>query len=249
MKISELEAKADKARTKVKGREYLKVGGDVFDRATLLTLYYLANKGVIDILRGTIKTGKESNVFLAECMGKQLAVKIHRITTSDYRGMLQYIDGDYRFEGIRRNKRNVVYTWVKKEYKNLGSALKAGVTVPKPLAYKNNVLVMEFVGTHGVAAHMLKHVWLENPKKVFDEVVEGMHRLYCGAKLVHSDLSEYNILMRDERPVLIDLSHAVVKAHPLAEQYLERDVGNIARFFQGYLKVNAQDIMERVRGC
>lgn len=249
MKLRDLEAKADKARRKVKGLEYLKVGEAVFDKSTLLTLYYLVNKGVIDSLGGIIKTGKESHVFLSEGGGKTLAVKIHRITTSDYKGMLKYLEGDPRFRGIRKSKRSMIHTWVKKEFRNLGRAREAGVAVPKPVAYRDNVLVMGFIGRGKLASPMLKNVGLSDPEAVLKEVTDAMQKLYCSAGLVHSDLSEYNILMKGEKPVVIDFSHAVVREHPLAEEFLVRDVGNIARFFQDYLSVEPSDIMDHVKDC
>jgi RIO kinase 1 len=249
MKLEEIEAKADKARKKIKGLEDLKVASEVFDKSTLLTLYYLANKGIIEVLRGTIKTGKESNVFLAETKGRSLAVKIHRVTTSNYKKMLEYLDGDPRFRGIKRSKRSVVYIWVRKEFKNLVRASKAGVSVPKPIGYRNNVLVMSFIGKQKLPYPMLKDAVLRDPVAVFNEILEFMNRLYCHAHLVHSDLSEYNILMRGDKPVLIDLSHAVVRDHPLAEEYLKRDIENIVRFFGRYFDLEFSEIHDRVTRC
>ncbi|MFQ5815664.1 MAG: serine protein kinase RIO [Candidatus Hydrothermarchaeaceae archaeon] len=249
MKLEELEARADEARRKIKGLEDLKVASEVFDTSTLLTLYYLANKGTIEVLRGVIKTGKESNVFLAEVKGRSVAVKIHRITTSNYRNMLRYLDGDPRFRGIKRSKRSVVYTWVQKEFKNLERALRAGVAVPRPMVYKNNVLVMEFLGKRKRPYPMLKEAAIEDPEVVFEEILKSMNLLYCRANLVHSDLSEYNILMKESEPVLIDMSHAVVREHPLAGDYLKRDVGNVVRFFGRYLDLDFPQVFDRVTRC
>ncbi len=249
MKLEELDAKIDEARKKIKGVEDKKVLEEVFDKSTLLTLWELANKGTIDLLWGVIKTGKEANVFLGEAKNRYIAVKIHRITTSNYKNMLRYLDGDPRFRGIRRSKRSAVYTWVKKEFKNLEEAYKAGVTVPKPLGFKNNVLVMEFIGKERRPYIMLKDAFLENPGEVFEEIVKYMKLLYCDAHLVHSDLSEYNVMMEEGRPVLIDLSHAVTRSHPMAEEYLRRDVGNIVRFFSGYLDLDFSQVFDKVTRC
>ncbi len=244
-----LEAKADEARRKIRGLEELKVASEVFDRSTLLSLYELVNKGVFEVLMGPIKTGKESHVLLAQKGRRYMAVKIHRIATSNYRNMLSYIEGDPRFRDIRKSRRGVIYTWVTKEYKNLGSAYEAGIAVPKPLAYKNNVLAMEFIGKGRRPYPMLKDAELDHPEGVFQAIVEATHGLYCRANLVHSDLSEYNVLMRGEEPVLIDLSHAVVREHPLAEEYLVRDVEHICKFFGKYFPTDANRILERVRSC
>ncbi|MBI5253984.1 MAG: serine protein kinase RIO [Euryarchaeota archaeon] len=231
--IERLDARVDEIRKKIKGVEDKKVASEVFDKSTLLTLWELANKGAIDLLYGVIKTGKESNVFLGKGKkGEPLAVKIHRITTSDYKSMIRYMDGDYRFRGIRKSKRSIVYTWVKKEFKNLKVAGECGIAAPKPIAYKNNVLIMEFVGEDEVSSPMLRSCWLRNPEEVLNKIVEYVKKLYCEGNLVHSDLSEYNILIKDEQPVFIDFSQAVIKEHPTAQEFLKRDVANIAKFFR-----------------
>jgi len=248
--IERLDAEIDEIRKKIKGVEDFKVASEVFDKSTLLTLYELANKGAIDLLYGVIKTGKESNVFLGKGKkGESLAVKIHRITTSDYKSMIRYIDGDYRFRGIKKSKRSIVYTWVKKEFKNLKVAGECGVAVPKPIAYKNNVLIMEFIGEDEISSPMMRSYWLKNPNKMLKKVVEYMKKLYCEGSLVHSDLSEYNILIKDEQPVFIDLSQAVVKEHPMAQEFLKRDVANIARFFRKYMPVDESGILSYITTC
>jgi RIO kinase 1 len=60
--------------------------------------------------------------------------------------------------------------------------------------------------------------------------VEGIKKLYR-ANLVHGDLSEYNILIKNREPYIIDISQGVPLDHPLAEELLQRDVKNISRFF------------------
>ena len=71
-----------------------RVGSEVFDSMTLKTLYKLANKGYIHLLNGAISTGKEANVFKGvDEDGKIVAVKIYRVTTSDFKKMQYYIQG------------------------------------------------------------------------------------------------------------------------------------------------------------
>jgi RIO kinase 1 len=92
---------------------------------------------------------------------------------------------------------------------------------------------------------MLKEIDPPNPKEVYREILENVKKLYCIGKLVHSDLSEYNILMKGNYPVIIDLSAAVLRGHPLAEEFLRRDIANIARFFDE----DADEAMRFVREC
>lgn len=244
-----LDRELEKLRKKIKGLDDYKVSSEVFDKSTLLTLYYLANKGYIDILNGVIKTGKEANVFFGEGRkGEALAVKIHRITTGDYRAFLKYIEGDPRFRDIKKSRRRVIYTWVRKEYVNLRRAKEVRVRVPEAVAYRNNVLIMGFVGKDGVPAPMLKEYDMKDPEAMLEEVLRQVERLYRKAHLVHADLSEYNILVHRRRPVLIDLSQAVVREHPAADAFLRRDVSNLVRFFKDFLEVNEEDVYGRVTG-
>lgn len=244
-----LDRELEKLSKKIKGLEDYKVASEVFDKSTLLTLYYLANKGYIDILDGVIKTGKEANVFFGEGRkGEELAVKIHRITTGDYRSFLKYIEGDPRFRDVKKSRRRVIYTWVRKEYVNLRRAHEAGVRVPEAVAYRNNVLIMRFIGRRGAPAPMLKDYEMKNPKAMLEEVLKQAERLYRRAHLVHADLSEYNILVHRGRPVIIDLSQAVVREHPYAEKFLRRDVTNLVRFFEDFTEVTEEEVYGRITG-
>jgi RIO kinase 1 len=225
-----------------------KITDTVFDKSTLMTLYALIRKGAIDLLYGVIKTGKESNVYLGKDKnGDNVAVKIHRIGTGDYRSMLDYIEGDLRFKGIKKSKRSIVYIWVKKEFKNLKRAKDCGVRVPDPIAFKNNVLVMEFIGEYDIASPMLKDVRLNDPRKVFETIQSYMKKLYNDGNLVHGDLSEYNILMRNDVPVIIDISQGVIREHPRAEEFLKRDVSNVCRFFSKFFEVDEKEVFEFIR--
>lgn len=228
--LFKLDQEIDHLKKRIKGLEDLKVSEDVFDKFTLLTLYDLANKGYIDVLYGAVKTGKESNVFLAKDEAKEsYAVKIHRILTSDFNTMMKYIEGDYRFRKVKKTRRSIILTWVEKEFKNLKTAFDAGVSVPRPVVSKNNVVIMEFVGEDTTPAPTLKEARVST-REVYDKVIEDVKRLYA-AELVHGDLSEYNILIHNNRPVMIDFSQAVPRTHPLAEELLQRDAKNLSRFF------------------
>jgi RIO kinase 1 len=73
---------------------------------------------------------------------------------------------------------------------------------------------------------------LGNVKEVYDATVEFMKRLYQDAHLVHADLSEYNILVDDQGdPVFIDMGQSVLVEHPRAQEFLQRDVSNVVKFF------------------
>ena len=154
---------------KVKRSEEYEALEEVFDKPTLMTLYGMLRRDVISEIYGAIKAGKESKLFWAKGpKGEDIAVKIYLTITAEFRtGMLMYIEGDPRFSRVRRDRRGLVYQWASKEFRNLKEAYGAGVRVPKPVAVRNNVLVMEFIGRDGVPAPLLREVELRNPARVY----------------------------------------------------------------------------------
>jgi RIO kinase 1 len=207
---------------------------EVFDNATFMVIYSLLKKGILDELNGVVNAGKESRVYWGkDPKGNNLAVKIYLTSSAEFKkGMLKYIQGDYRFSRIKRDTKSLVFTWAQKEFRNLEQAQRAKVRVPKPIAIKNNVLVMEFIGKEGVHAPSLKNYQLEDPDKSYNTILLYIRRLYQVADLIHGDLSEYNIMIWKNSPILFDVSQSVPSTHPLAETLLKRDLENINRFFK-----------------
>src|SRR3972149_1172169 len=206
---------------------------EVFDQSTRMVIYHFLNSGVLDELHGVVNAGKESRVYSGKTKdGKDLAVKIYLTSSAEFKkGMLKYIEGDYRFKGVKRDTRSLIFTWAQKEFRNLEQAFRAKVRVPKPIAVKNNVLVMEFIGENGVNAPSLKDQPPKYPDRVYSTLLTFLTRLYRKAELVHGDLSEYNIMIWKGKPVIFDVSQAVPTSHPMAEFFLRRDLANVNRFF------------------
>ncbi len=219
---------------KVKRSEEYEALEEVFDKPTLLTLYNMIRQGTISEMYGAIKAGKESKIFWARGPGNEdLAVKIYLTVTSEFRtGMIMYIEGDPRFKNVKRDRRELIYQWALKEFKNLKEAYICNVRVPRPIAVENNVLVMDFIGREGIPAPLIREVEVKNPARIYKMILNDMRKLYKEAKLVHGDLSEYNIMYWKGLPYLIDLSQAVSIDHPLSHEFLKRDIRNINRFFR-----------------
>jgi len=226
---------------------------EVFDKPTLMTIYDLMNDGWIGEIYGAIKAGKESKLYWGKHPdGTELAIKIYLTVTAEFKkGMLTYISGDPRFERVRRNPRSLIYLWARKEYRNLMEAYQAKVNVPKPYTVKNNVLLMEFIGKNGVSAPLLRETEPSNPEKIYKQLLLYMKRLYVKAKLVHSDLSEYNVMIWRGKPVIFDMSQAVPLEHPNATQFLWRDIENINRYFKrfGVEVYTAEEAFRRITGA
>ncbi len=206
---------------------------EVFDKPTLMLIYRLLNQGRLSHIHGCIEAGKESRVYLGEDpKGKQVAVKIFLKSTAEFRkGRMTYLEGDPRFQRIRRDTRSLIYLWAQKEYKNLQTASSAGVSVPRPILVRGNVLVMQFIGDKGVPAPLLKDRESDVTAKLYERLLKEVKLLYDKAGLVHADLSEYNVMMWRSRPVMIDMSQAVSLNHPLADTFLRRDLSNLNSFF------------------
>lgn len=202
----------------------------VFDNFTEKTLFSLAKQGYYDHLEGPISTGKEAMVFTAKKGRKLVAIKIYRMSNCDFNLMYNYIKDDPRIPRLERKRRKVVLTWAKREYRNLLKCRELGIKVPTPLAVKNNVLVMDFIGRDS-AAPRLKDLPPEDPEKFLSLLIRNMKKLYKG-KMVHGDLSHFNILNHEEKPVLIDFSQATTFQNPNAKEYFDRDMKNIANYFK-----------------
>ncbi|MFW9824252.1 MAG: serine protein kinase RIO [Candidatus Thorarchaeota archaeon] len=205
----------------------------VFDERTVFNLNKLIVNGPLERVEGVISAGKESNVYLAyDTDGKEVALKIYKIDSNTSKWMRNYIIGDPRFKKIPHNVSKIIFLWASKEYKNLKRAYKAGLSVPKPIHIRNNILIMEYIGFESIPAPLLKDI--KSPKEPLDLFYEILHfikQLYREAKLVHGDLSEFNILYHNQKPVIIDISQAVSIQHPKAEVYLARDIKNIFNYF------------------
>jgi RIO kinase 1 len=225
---------------------------EVFDRPTLMTVYDLMNKGEIDEIYGAVKAGKESKLYWGRNpRGEELAIKIYLTVASEFRkGMLTYITGDPRFKHVRKDHRSLIYTWARKEFRNLNEAFEAKVRVPKPFTVQNNVLLMEFIGEDGVSAPLLREAELKNPERTYRKLLLYVKRLYISAKLVHGDLSEYNVMIWKGKPVVFDVSQAVSLKHPNSGQFLVRDLENLNRYFKkiGVDVLSAKEAFRRVTG-
>jgi RIO kinase 1 len=229
----DFDTKIDVLRTRLKDSDDLDVQDAVFDKRTLMDLYSLASKGVIDALGGSISTGKEANIFRAIVGEKELALKIYRISTSNFNSMQDYLHGDPRFGNVKGTKRAIVAAWTKKEFRNLTRAEEIGVPVPHPIAMRENILVMELVGKDNEVAPQLRDVDLEpeEARRIYEMLVEYISLLYNRAGLVHADLSEFNILYDKGNPVIIDMGQSVTLDHPLVRKFLERDITNLSNYF------------------
>jgi RIO kinase 1 len=224
-----------------------KVIEEVFDRATLWAINRLLSNGQLEYLNGVVNTGKEARVYWGVAAdGTPRAVKIYLTASAEFKKRLRYIAGDRRFARIPSSTRDIVNLWVQKEYKNLQLAEAAGIRVPKPFAFNENVLITEYIGVPPGHAPIYAEVQVDEAD--YRWTMKMVKTLYKKAGLVHADLSEYNIFKLADYRVLFDMGSAVLTTHPESRELLLRDVTNLVRFFKrrGIYEKAPEEIVESI---
>eukprot|EP00613_Pedinella_sp_CCMP2098_P042149 CAMPEP_0171776060 /NCGR_PEP_ID=MMETSP0991-20121206/56915_1 /TAXON_ID=483369 /ORGANISM="non described non described, Strain CCMP2098" /LENGTH=693 /DNA_ID=CAMNT_0012382419 /DNA_START=8 /DNA_END=2089 /DNA_ORIENTATION=- len=242
---------AGQARAKHQGRDDRATSEQVMDPRTRLMLFKLLNSGFLSEIDGCLSTGKEANVYYAKAGEKgvaavarngaasfhEFAVKVFKTSILVFKDRDKYVSGEYRFRNgyCRSNPRKMVKTWAEKEMRNLRRLHNAGIPSPEPVVLKNHILVMEFIGTDGWPAPRLKDAGLSDRKmaECYWQCVKYMRKMYVACKLVHGDLSEYNMLYHEASGgvVFIDVSQSVEHDHPRAHEFLRKDCANVNAFF------------------
>lgn len=213
------------------------------DEKTNLILYKLLNNETLDKLTGCISRGKEACVYHAwsglpeeESPSPEFALKVYKTTLNEFQNRDQYIKDDYRFRNrfSKQNPRKVIHMWAEKEMRNLLRMKEADIPCPQVVVLKKHVLVMSFIGKDTLPAPKIKDINLpfEDMTIMYEQTIEIMKTLYTKCKLVHADLSEYNLLWHDDKIWVIDVGQAVELTHPQALEFLLRDCTNVTSFFQ-----------------
>lgn len=209
----------------------------VLDEKTSFLLYKWLNTGDLEELVGLISAGKEANVYFAYSRDKTpVALKIYKKDAHSVRWMGRYIHGDPRFTKVGKTAIRIVYTWAKKEFKNLSRLAKFEINAPRPYKIRENVMMMSYIGdSNGNPAPRLKDVSdFDNIDKEIKTSMSFIEDMYTKTKLVHGDLSEFNILYHNNTQYLIDVSQAVSNVHPEALYFLVRDIKNIWKFWNKF---------------
>eukprot|EP00741_Cyanophora_paradoxa_P002054 tig00000545_g1990.t1 len=210
----------------------------VMDQGTRLLLLAAINDGRLSEVNGAVATGKEAAVFHAtDPEGREVAVKVFKTRVLEWRDRDKYIADDYRFRHgyHKHNQRKMVIKWAEKEMRNLIRLYRAGVRCPEPLALRQHVLLMSFIGKAGWPAPRLKDVEFASQAeagRAWRQCADLLRRLYFSANLVHGDFSEYNLLYGEGGLVwVIDLATGVDLEHPEASALLRADCAHTSEFF------------------
>jgi len=167
-------------------------------------------------------------------------VKIFKTSILIFKDRERYVSGEFRFRNghCKGNPRKMVKLWAEKEVRNLKRihVTDGLIKVPYPYILKNNIIVMEFVGENGKAAPRLRDANLTDWNNSYLQTIMIVRRMYQRCKLVHADLSEYNLLYHKDEVWVIDVSQAVENDHPMALDFLRRDCSIVQAFFGNKLE-------------
>lgn len=229
--------KVDNERIRIKDKHDRATAEQVMDPRTKMILFKLLNRGIINEINGCISTGKEANVYHATSKeGRDYAIKIFKTSILVFKDRDKYVSGEYRFRNgyCRSNPRKMVRTWAEKEMRNLVRMYNANLNVPEPIILRSHVLVMSFMGENGWPSPKLKDVEISQStaRLLYRDSIMMMWKMFNICKLVHADLSEFNLLYHKGNVVVIDVSQSVEHDHPHAFEFLRKDCTNISDFFR-----------------
>ena len=204
----------------------------------------LVDEGIIDEVIRPLMSGKEADVFIVRCGNKVRCAKIYKDAVKrSFKKAAQYTEGR-RVRNSRRaramekgskfGRKQQEETWQNAEVDALYRLDRAGVRVPEPYGCFDGVLLMELITDEdGNVAPRLNDVGMSEEQALEDhaQVMQDVVRMLC-AGLVHGDLSEFNVLVDEDGPVIIDLPQAVdAAANNNAYSMLTRDVDNMTAYY------------------
>ncbi len=207
----------------------------------------LVDDGLVDEVIRRLKSGKEADVYVVRCGSDIRCAKVYKEAENrSFKQAVQYQEGrkvrnsrDARAmaKGSKFGRKQQEETWQTAEVDALFLLANAGVRVPQPYTCLDGVLLMELVTDEdGLAAPRLSDVPLSKEQALADHeiMIQYVVRMLC-AGLVHGDISEFNVLMDKDGPVIIDLPQAVnAAANNHAKAMLERDVANMTHYYGQY---------------
>jgi len=204
----------------------------------------LVDNGLVDEVIRRLMSGKEADVYVVRCGGEIRCAKVYKEAAKrSFKQAVHYQEGrkvrDSRLaramaKGSKFGRKQQEDTWQNAEVDALYLLAEVGVRVPQPYCCLDGVLLMELITDEtGDVAPRLCDVEMSTEQALEDHaiVIRYVVRMLC-AGLVHGDLSEFNVLVDEYGPVIIDLPQAVdAAANNHAKSMLERDINNITNYY------------------
>ncbi|MBK5105734.1 MAG: serine protein kinase RIO [Burkholderiales bacterium] len=207
----------------------------------------LVEEGLVDEVVRQLMSGKEAEVYVVRCGDDTRCAKVYKEAEKrSFRQNVQYTEGRKvknsrraraMEKGSRYGRKEQEQAWQSAEVDALHRLAAAGVRVPRPYNFLEGVLLMELVTDEtGNAAPRLNDLALSaaQAREYHHTLIMQVVRMLC-AGIIHGDLSEYNVLVGGDGPVIIDLPQAVNAAgNNSAGAMLQRDVDNLTAYFGRY---------------
>lgn len=208
----------------------------------------LVEDGVVDDVVSQLMSGKEASVYIVRCGDEIRCAKVYKeVNQRSFKQAVQYREGRKvknsrraraMEKGSKFGRGEQEAVWQSAEVDALYALKAAGVRVPEPYGVVDGVLLMELItDEEGFVAPRLNDVSMSAEQALEDhhEMIEYIKRMLC-AGIIHGDLSEFNVLVDEYGPVIIDLPQAVnASANNNAEWMFARDVNNMRSYYGQYV--------------
>lgn len=207
----------------------------------------LVDYGLVDAVHSRLMSGKEADLYVVQCGSEMRCAKVYKESTKrNFKKAAQYTEG----RTVRNSRRNRAMQkksnfgrkeqeeiWQNAEVDALYKLADAGVRVPQPSCCVDGVLIMELItDDEGYVAPRLDDVTMSSEGAVtyHNMIMQDVVRMLC-AGIIHGDLSEFNVLLDQQGPIIIDLPQAInAAANNNAKFMLQRDVDNMKRYFSQF---------------
>jgi RIO kinase 1 len=187
--------------------------------------------GLVDKVVSILATGKEADVYVGLWKNVPLGLKVYRLHRTPHKKKSMI---GYSMDRVGQIAAN--------EFTILEKAYRAGIPVPTPARRVDNMFTMRFLGDASGAARLLKDIEIENPRDIAEQTMNIIQNLLLNGFLIHGDLSEYNLLLYQERVYVIDFPQAIDLSSRVnrqlrfenAKPLLLRDIENVVHYFDRY---------------
>jgi RIO kinase 2 len=200
-----------------------------------LAINALVKANVLEAFGKSLGVGKEADVYDAlNPKGERIAIKFHRLGRTSFRQTIR--------KRSYTTQRSASWLYqsrlaAEKEFQALKLLYPRKVAVPEPISQSRHVIAMGMIE----GAELGNWKRLSKPERILKEILRNVRKAYLKAGIVHADLSEYNVILKPDKHILIiDWPQYVTAQHPNAQELLTRDVQNILQWFKRKHKLNVK---------
>lgn len=205
-----------------------------------------------------IKSWKEAEVIKVKSWDNFLALKIYKNPEErTFKNNADYLAGKF-YKSINERKavkaknsfsKKLIHSnWVRREFYMLEKIYSLWGSIPRPIDYTLDTILMELVWDENSVWQKLKDVIfeIEEAKKVFNLIIDNV-RIFYKVWIVHSDLSAFNILYYNSKIYIIDFPQSIdVRTNPNVKNFLERDIRNVCEYFKKHFEIDTDEKLNKL---